>query len=196
MFKERFGKFIEENYEIHEFGNASAIFKHDYPTEFNELKSSLENFTLKKSNLLEKGGGKSKIPPTFEDPLYKNGWIEKNFDISISLDGVESKIETHKIDCFKNKIGIEVEWNNKTEFYDRDLNNFRVLHSLNALDLGIIITRCDELNDIFDTLNIKSKYGSSTTILSKLLFKVRSGSLGGCPLLIFGIKKSLYRDNL
>ncbi len=196
MFKERFGKFIEENYEIHEFGNASAIFKHDYPTEFNELKSSLENFTLKKSNLLEKGGGKSKIPPTFEDPLYKNGWIEKNFDISISLDGVESKIETHKIDCFKNKIGIEVEWNNKTEFYDRDLNNFRVLHSLNALDLGIIITRCDELNDIFRTLDIYSKYGESTTILNKLLSKVRSGSLGGCPLLIFGIKKSLYRDNL
>ena len=196
MFEERFGNFVKENYEIHEFGNASAIFKHDYPTEFNELKSSLENFTLKKSNLIAGGGGKSKIPPTFEDPLYKNGWIEKNFDISISLDGVENKIETHKIDCFKSKIGIEVEWNNKTEFYDRDLNNFRVLHSLNALDLGIIITRCDELNDIFDTLNIKSKYGSSTTILSKLLFKVRSGSLGGCPLLIFGIKKSLYRDNL
>ena len=56
----------------------------------------------------------------FLDPLNKNGWEEKNFDISILLDGNERKIETHKIDCFKNKIGIEIEWNNKTEFYDRD----------------------------------------------------------------------------
>jgi hypothetical protein len=34
-------------------------------------------------------------------------------------------VPTHKIDNFKNRIGLEVEWNNKTEFYDRDLNNFR-----------------------------------------------------------------------
>ena len=169
--------------------------KEDIDKIINELKPHYKSIAGK-NFLIAGGGGRSKIPPTFEDPLNENGWIEKNFDISISLDGVERKIETHKIDCFKNKIGIEVEWNNKTEFYDRDLNNFRVLHNLNALDLGIIITRCDELDDVFDKLGIKSKYGSSTTILSKLLFKVRSGSLGGCPLLIFGIKKNLYRENL
>ena len=128
-----------------------------------------------------------------EDPLLENGWVEKNFNINISLDGDHRKIETHKIDCFKNKIGFEVEWNNKTEFYDRDLSNFRVLHSLGALNLGVIVTRSDELDDIFKDLDIYSKYGSSTTILSKLLFKVRSGALGGCPLIVFGIKKN-FKD--
>ena len=80
--------------------------------------------------------------------------------------------------------------------FDRDLSNFRVLHSLGALNLGVIVTRSDELDDIFKDLDIYSKYGSSTTILSKLLFKVRSGALGGCPLIVFGIKKNLYKSNL
>ena len=86
-------------------------------------------------------------------------------------------------------------FNNKTEFYDRDLNNFRVLHSLGALNVGIIVTRSDELDDLFKDLGIYAKYGPSTTILSKLLFKVSSGALGGCPLIVFGIKKNSYKSN-
>ena len=196
MLNKRFGDFISNNFEIHEYGNASAILRHDYPNEFQDIQSSLNNFTLNKSHLVVSGGGKSKIPTMIESPLLGNGWSEKNFNISIKLDGEERKIETHKIDCFKNKIGFEVEWNNKTEFYDRDLNNFRVLHSMGALNVGIIITRCDELDEIFKVLKIYTKYGSSSTILSKLLSKINSGALGGCPLIVFGIKKNLYRSKL
>ena len=196
MTNNRFGNYISTNFDVHECGNASAILKYDHPNEYNDIVNSLNNFTLNKSHLVAGGGGKSKIPPMIEDSLLENGWMEKNFNINISLDGKQRKIETHKIDCFKNKIGFEVEWNNKTEFYDRDLSNFRVLHSLGALNLGVIVTRSDELDDIFKDLDIYSKYGSSTTILSKLLFKVRSGALGGCPLIVFGIKKNLYKSNL
>ena len=196
MTNERFGNYISNNFDIHEYGNASAILKYDHPNEYNDIISSLNNFTLNKSHLVVSGGGRSKIPPMIEDPLLKNDWVEKNFNINISLDGEQRKIETHKIDCFKNKIGFEVEWNNKTEFYDRDLNNFRVLHSLGALNVGIIVTRSDELDDVFKDLGIYTKYGQSTTILSKLLFKVSSGALGGCPLIVFGIKKKSYKSNL
>ena len=195
MTNKRFGNYISSNFDIHEFGNASAILKYDHPNEYNDILSSLNNFTLNKSHLIVSGGGRSKIPPMIEDPLLENDWVEKNFNINISLDGEQRKIETHKIDCFKNKIGFEVEWNNKTEFYDRDLNNFRVLHSLGALNVGIIVTRSDELDDLFKDLGIYAKYGQSTTILSKLLFKVSSGALGGCPLIVFGIKKNSYKSN-
>ena len=195
MTNKRFGNYISSNFDIHEFGNASAILKYDHPNEYNDILSSLNNFTLNKSHLIVSGGRRSKIPPMIEDPLLENDWVEKNFNINISLDGEQRKIETHKIDCFKNKIGLEVEWNNKTEFYDRDLNNFRVLHSLGALNVGIIVTRSDELNDLFKDLGIYAKYGQSTTILSKLLFKVSSGALGGCPLIVFGIKKNSYKSN-
>ena len=195
MTNKRFGNYISSNFDIHEFGNASAILKYDHPNEYNDILSSLNNFTLNKSHLIVSGGRRSKIPPMIEDPLLENDWVEKNFNINISLDGEQKKIETHKIDCFKNKIGFEVEWNNKTEFYDRDLSNFRVLHSLGALNVGIIVTRSDELNDLFKDLGIYAKYGQSTTILSKLLFKVSSGALGGCPLIVFGIKKNSYKSN-
>jgi hypothetical protein len=195
MTNKRFGNYISSIFDIHEFGNASAILKYDHPNEYNDILSSLNNFSLNKSHLIVSGGGRSKIPPMIEDPLIENDWAEKNFNINISLDGEQRKIETHKIDCFKNKIGFEVEWNNKTEFYDRDLNNFRVLHSLGALNVGIIVTRSDELDDLFKDLGIYAKYGPSTTILSKLLFKVSSGALGGCPLIVFGIKKNSYKSN-
>jgi hypothetical protein len=31
-------------------------------------------------------------------------------------------VPTHKVDNYKAGVAIEVEWNNKTEFYDRDSN--------------------------------------------------------------------------
>ena len=40
--------------------------------------------------------------------------------------------------------------NNKDPFYDRDLNNFKLLFDLRAISVGIIITRCDEQYDIIE----------------------------------------------
>ena len=65
-----------------------------------------------------------------------------------------SETPTHKIDCYKNRIALEIEWNNKDPFFDRDLNNFRLLFDLRAISVGIIVTRCDELQDIFNDLGI------------------------------------------
>ena len=59
---------------------------------------------------------------------------------------------THKVDCYKNRVALEVEWNNKDPFFDRDLNNFRLLFDLRAIDAGVIITRCTELQKIFNQL--------------------------------------------
>ena len=96
---------------------------------------------------------------------------------------------------YKNGVAIELEWNNKTEFYDRDLNNFRLLYHLRTVNVGVVVTRADELQEIFNDLGRGSSYGPSTTILSKLVAKVEGGGAGGCPVLTFGIRKSLYREN-
>jgi hypothetical protein len=56
----------------------------------------------------------------------------------------------------------------------------------------VIITRCDELQDIFNELGRGSSFGNSTTHMGKLLPRVRGGGGGGCPLLVFGIRKTLY----
>jgi len=86
--------------------------------------------------------------------------------------------------------------NNKTEFYDRDLNNFRLLFDLRVADVGVIITRCDELQQIFDALGKGGSYGSTTTILSKLKRKLDGSAGGGCPVLAVGMKSTLYLDDM
>ena len=120
----------------------------------------------------------------------------KAFDTKMVVDGQENMAPTHKIDCYKNRIALEVEWNNKDPFFDRDLNNFRLLFDLRAISVGIIITRTDELQEIFDRLGRGKSFGASTTHMGKLLPKIYGGGGGGCPILVFGIKKSLYVEDI
>ena len=92
-------------------------------------------------------------------------------------------------------MALEVEWNNKDPFYDRDLNNFRLLFDLQVIDVGVIITRCSELQGIFNSLQKGSSYGASTTHMSKLLPRLRGGSGGGCPIVVFGIRAAAYIED-
>lgn len=187
---------FEDKYYVREWGHALAILNSEFSAEFNEIKTVLDSFELRKSNLIASGGAKSNISGYLDSELYARGWIEKSFETSITIDGVVHETPTHKIDCFKNRIALDIEWNNKTEFYDRDLNNFRLLHNLRAISVGIIVTRTTELqNNVFNPLNIGLKYGASTTHLNKLIPKVEGGGAGGCPLLVIGIKPGTYVED-
>ena len=44
-------------------------------------------------------------------------------------------------------IALEIEWNNKDPFYDRDLENFQRLHSEGAISIGVIVTRGRSLQE-------------------------------------------------
>jgi hypothetical protein len=61
--------------------------------------------------------------------------------------------------------------------------------------VGVIITRCDGLQEIFNELGRGASYGASTTHMSKLLPRIEGGSGAGCPLLVIGISKKLYVEN-
>jgi hypothetical protein len=183
---------IKSLYEVHEWRNACAVLKEAHPAEWNDLLAVLSDFRLYQSEILDPGKNKSKIARRLDIPFYERGWEEKRFETSIVVDGVVHESPTHKVDCFKDRVGIEVEWNNKDPFYDRDLNNFRLLFELRTLDVGVVITRCDELQDIFTQLGKGSSYGQSTTHMSKLLPRLEGGSGGGCPIIVFGITAKLY----
>lgn len=90
-------------------------------------------------------GRKSQVAEWLDTELTNKGWVEKGFDTKVTVDEEVMESPTHKVDCFKNRIALEIEWNNKDPFFDRDLNNFRLLFDLRAISVGIIITRCDEL---------------------------------------------------
>lgn len=188
-----FSDAINSKYEVFNWRHASAIMKEDFPQEWKDVNDVLSSFKLKQEYLAVKGGNKSLISKWFDEELNrKRGWEEKLFETSIMVDHDRTDSPTHSIDCFKNKIALELEWNNKDPFYDRDLNNFRLLFDLRVVAVGIIVTRSDALQDIFDDLGKGSSYGNSTTHMSKLLPKIRGGGAGGCPVLVFAMKKALY----
>lgn len=188
-------EFITENYEVHEWKHASAILKSDFNSEWNDIINVLTNFRLKKSWITVGGGRKSKVAESIDNAFIQRGWIEKSFETKVIVDAHQMDSPTHKVDCYKNRVALEIEWNNKDPFFDRDLNNFRLLFDLRAICAGIIITRCDELQAVFDSLERGPSYGSSTTHMSKLLPRIEGGGGAGCPLLVFGIKKSLYLED-
>ena len=188
-------EFIREHYEIHEWKHACAILHSDFPNEWKDITEVLEAFRLKKSWLTVGGGRKSKISEFIDGFLYDRGWVEKDFATQVVVDGQATDTPTHKVDCYKNKIALEIEWNNKDPFFDRDLNNFRLLFDLRAISVGVIITRCDSLQEIFKSLGRGASFGASTTHMSKLLPRIRGGGGAGCPLLVFGISDKLYIED-
>lgn len=186
---------IRDNYEIHEWKHAITILKGDFPNEWKDLVEILSEFRLNKSWINVPGGSKSLVAGWIDSKFIEKDWAEKSFATSVKVDENVYDSPTHSVDCYKNKIALEIEWNNKDPFFDRDLNNFRLLFELRAISVGIIITRCDELQEIFNELDRGPSYGASTTHMSKLLPRIEGGSGGGCPILVFGISKSLYVDD-
>ena len=187
--------FVGTNYEVHEWRHAGAILRHDFPDEWQDVVDVLQAFRLKKTWIVNPGGRKSKVSAFIDEFLYQRNWEEKQFATKVVVDDESRNTPTHKVDCFRNRVALEIEWNNKDPFFDRDLNNFRLLFDLGVVSVGIIITRCDDLQDIFDSLGRGSSYGSSTTHMSKLLPRIEGGGGAGCPILVFGISKTLYVED-
>jgi hypothetical protein len=188
-------EFIRSHYEVHEWKHACAILRQDFPGEWGDVCDVLAEFRLKRSWISVGGGRKSKVSESIDSALYARGWAEKQFDTEILVDGKRSESPTHQIDCFKNRVALEIEWNNKDPFFDRDLNNFRLLFDLRAVSVGIIVTRCDEPQNKFKGLGRGASYGASTTHMSKLLPRLNGGGGGGCPVLVLGISDKLYVED-
>ncbi len=205
--------------------HACAILAVDFPEQFRDILDCLAAFTLRRSYIVEQGGGRSPVPFVIDGflsgirqrkksgtrktkhahsviapigPAEGRGWREKMFDIKIEVDGHPVPIPTHSIDNFKQiegqprGVGVEVEWNNKDPFYDRDLNNFRLLRNLGVLSVGVIITRLTELQTVFNQLGKGESYGAATTHWDKLMPRVEGGGAGGCPLLLVGMGLACY----
>lgn len=186
---------IRDKYEIHEWKHACAILANDFPEEWQDIIDLLNEFKLCKSWITVGGGRKSGVSKAVDTFLYNRGWVEKEFSTSITVDDKVMESPTHKIDCYRNQVALEIEWNNKDPFFDRDLNNFRLLFDLRAISVGIIITRSDHLQELFNELGRGKSYGASTTHMAKLIPRIEGGGGAGCPILVFGITRQLYSED-
>ncbi len=113
---------------------------------------------------------------------------------------LDQYIDGHNIDFLKNRVAFDLEWNSKDQTFDRDLLAMRTYYDCDIISAGVIITRSKELNDVFKTVldhdgkPIMRKYGSSTTWMGKLLYRLNSRRNGGCPILAVGIRKACISD--
>jgi Restriction endonuclease BglII len=183
---------IATRYDIREWRNGFAILASARPQEWDEILAVLKGFTLLRSDIVNPGGSKSDIAKKIDGHFTKLGWREKQFQTKITVDEQTYDAPTHKVDCYKNRVALEVEWNNKDPFFDRDLNNFRLLFDLRAIDVGVIITRGSNLQEIFNALGKGSSYGNSTTHLDKFIPRLEGGGGGGCPVVVIAIRKEAY----
>ena len=186
---------IRDRYHVKEWRNAAGVLATACPDEWQDIQEVLRGFRLLQSEVLVGGGNRSLVSRRIDEAFYAKGWQEKGFATSISVDDTHFDSPTHAVDCLKNGVAVEMEWNNKDPFFDRDLNNFRLLFELRAIQVGVIITRSWELQEIFKRLGKGSSYGKATTHHEKLWPKVEGGGGGGCPVLTFAIRPIQFEDD-
>jgi hypothetical protein len=182
---------------------ADVILRQAFPTLFDDLTRVLAGYSIDASEILSGGGARATQTARFDSSLEAKGWGKKNIVIEKRLDGeVIHQTKGHEIDMFAPGsptrkypgVALEVEWNNKDPFFDRDLLNFQALHREGAIAIGIIVTRGPELqtvisNTVYSSATAAtSKYGQSTTHWDKLVPRVNLGGGGECPLLLIGIE--------
>jgi hypothetical protein len=132
-------------FEVLALHHAEAILKHDMPEALNEIETVLGSISLPVEELIRGGGGEGQLTQRMRRALAENGWNKHNFEIKKIVDGEEKESVSHEIDHVKRfesgVFALEIEWNNKDPFFDRDLENFKRLHADGVISIGGIITR-------------------------------------------------------
>lgn len=203
-----------ERFEFKNYGHALEILSEAFPEEWSEIQECLSSLSISKDDLLAAGGNESKIPKKFDDILYPYGWKEIRIsgDLEVNLyqrlnekskkfsdtpydtKVLSGYIDGHNIDFIKDKVAFDLEWNSKDQTFDRDLLAMRTYFDCGLIEVGIIVTRSEDLVDVFKDLQINNKYGASTTHMNKLIYRLDSRRNGGCPILAIGIKKSVVEE--
>lgn len=211
---------VLEKFEFYNYNHALEILTQAFPNEWNEVMDCLAQLDISVDGLTAAGGNETNIPKKFDDVLYPYGWREikitgdliiKKYPRQANQRGrfasepyeektIMGYIDGHNIDFVKNRVAFDLEWNSKDQTFDRDLLAMRTYYDCDIISAGIIVTRSEELNEIFrstignDGKALIKKYGASTTWMGKLLPRLDSRRNGGCPILAVGIKKQCVSD--
>ena len=147
-----FASLERKGFEIKCVSHAAAILEKDFREAVNELESALLSVSIPITEIIGSGGGEAKGTQRLRRSLHAQKWQKHHFEIRKIINGVERESTSHEVDHVRlfpdgDVIALEIEWNNKDPFFDRDLENFKRLHAEGAMSLGVIITRGSSLQD-------------------------------------------------
>jgi hypothetical protein len=140
----------ERGFEVRFESHAAAILERDFPAALTDIEETLLAFEVPITEIIGSGGGETKGTQRLRKALTDRGWPFKVYEIKKTINGVPHESVSHEIDHVKalaggwegtKDIALEIEWNNKDPFFDRDLENFKRLHAEGAISAGVVITR-------------------------------------------------------
>ena len=129
----------EKGFEILFESHAAAILEMDFPSALEEIEAALSNFEIPIAEIIGSGGGETRGTQRMRHALSDLGWKKAHFEIKKIINGLERESISHEVDHAKQfdgkTVALEIEWNNKDPFYDRDLENFKRLHAEGAISV-------------------------------------------------------------
>jgi len=146
-----FEKLTERGFQVEIHSHAKAILSVDFPKAVEELEEAIVGLSIPIEEIVGSGGGETQGTQRLRRSLAKLGWTKLNFTVEKSINGKAREAISHEIDHVKEfevgVVALEIEWNNKDPFFDRDLENFKRLHADGAISVGVIVTRGTSLQD-------------------------------------------------
>jgi hypothetical protein len=209
-FEQRIPADVLARYQFAETRNATAILAATNPDAFRQLLDVLREFHLRTTDLLTPGGQESDLAARMNRAFRTLGWREARVDTLIQLslrrtplasagetrlDDIvtETRNEGYKVDNFRDRVALDMEWNAKDGNLDRDIGAYRSLYDAALIDVGVLITRTLDLRDLGRRLALAADMSpasarrilntTTTTNREKLLPRLTRGDAGGCPIL-------------
>lgn len=146
-----FERLKRRGFQVLALHHAEAIVAHDLADAAAELEDVLLDIRIPVEELVRGGGGEGQVTQRLRRALARLGWKRHSFEVRKIIDGQETESVSHEVDHVKRFSGgvfaLEIEWNNKDPFFDRDLENFKRLHAEGAISVGGIVTRGASLQD-------------------------------------------------
>ena len=138
-------KISSKSFQVQFVGHAEAILRADFGGALSELDDALSRLVIPIEEIVSGGGGEAASTQRLRKEFTELGWPKRNFVITKIVGGVEKGSISHEVDHVRESeegvIALEIEWNNKDPFFDRDLDNFKRLHSEGVISVGVIVTR-------------------------------------------------------
>src|SRR5262249_35697870 len=148
---ESFSGLAAKGYQIEFHSHSRAILSVDFPEALLELENALGSLTIPIEEIIAGGGGEAKGTQRLRRALTALKGVKTRLEVKKTINGREREAVSHEIDHVREfpagTVALEIEWNNKDPFFDRDLENFKRLHSDGGISVGIIVTRGRSLHD-------------------------------------------------